>query len=84
VIANFDVRNPGVQRTVIALLLAAVAVVLLWTVVQPRRPFEYMVAGTFATALGLALMYVAAVKRRLLPGFTFRLARSGETKPQPS
>ena len=72
------------RRILMALLFAAVAVVLLWTLAHPRRPFEYMVAGTFATALGLALVYVAAVKRGLLPGFSLRLARSGETRPRPS
>ncbi|MBZ5577812.1 MAG: hypothetical protein LAP40_14720 [Acidobacteriia bacterium] len=45
-------------------LFAVFVVLLLWVLPGPRRPFDYMVAGTFATALALAVLFAVAVRRR--------------------
>jgi hypothetical protein len=72
---TFDARRPRVQHAAMGVLAALLAIVLVWTGARSRRPFEYMVAGTFATAICLVLVYFFAVKRRFLPGVTFRIAR---------
>jgi len=46
-----------------AILFAAFAALLLYALPGPRRPFDYMVAGTFATALALVLLFVCALRR---------------------
>jgi len=45
-------------------LFAAVAALLIRLLPADDRPFEYMVAGTFATALALAVMFVIVARRR--------------------
>ena len=61
---------PGKQRAVFygSLLLGSstLAAVMLWVFSNLHRPLEYMVAGTFATSLGLVGTFVVAVKRRLI------------------
>ena len=75
---TFDFKRPPVVTAGMLLLLAVLAEVLFWAVEAPRRRFEYMVAGTFAAAILLTLVYLVLVKRRLLPGFIFRIARRSE------
>jgi len=61
---------PGKQRAVFygSLLLGSslLAALLLWVFSSMHRPLEYMVAGTFATSLGLLGTFVVAIKRRLI------------------
>lgn len=61
---------PGKQRAVFygSLLLGSsmLAALLLWIFSSMHRPLEYMVAGTFATSVGLLGTFLVAVKRRLI------------------
>jgi hypothetical protein len=74
----FDFKRPPIFTAGILILLAVLAEVLFWAVEAPRRRFEYMVAGAFAAAILLTLVYLVLVKRRLLPGLIFRIARRSE------
>jgi high-affinity Fe2+/Pb2+ permease len=47
-----------------ALLFAAFVVVLLRVLPGTRTSFDYMVAGTFATALALIVIFLWALRRR--------------------
>jgi uncharacterized BrkB/YihY/UPF0761 family membrane protein len=47
-----------------AVLFVAFVILLLRVLPGERRPFDYMVAGTFATALALIIMFVLIVRRR--------------------
>ena len=46
------------------IFLAAVVLLLSWALPGPRRPFDYMVVGCFATTLVLATLFVLLVMRR--------------------
>ena len=59
----------GVKRPILlfggfAGLFALFVALLLRVLPGERRPFDYMVAGTFATALALAVIFVFAIRRR--------------------
>lgn len=47
-----------------AVLFVAFVILLLRVLPGERRPFDYMVAGTFATALALIIVFVLIVRRR--------------------
>lgn len=44
-------------------LFVAFVLVLLRVLPGERRPFDYMVAGTFATAMALVVLFVVAARR---------------------
>jgi hypothetical protein len=75
---TFDFKRPPILTAGMVILLAVLAKVLFWAVEAPRRRFEYMVAGTFAAAILLTLVYLVLARRRLLPGLIFRIARRSE------
>jgi hypothetical protein len=45
---------------------AATVALIAWAFSRPHRPLEYMVAGTFSTALVLLGTFFVIVKRRLI------------------
>jgi len=47
-----------------AVLFAAFVAVLLRVLPGERRPFDYMVAGTFATALALIVVFIVVARHR--------------------
>ncbi len=50
---------------------------LLWLMPPPHRPFEYMIAGTGATAAVLGVLFAALVVRK--NGYNLRLPASLNT-----
>ena len=42
----------------------ALVILLVWAFPGHRRPFDYIVAGTFATAITLTAVFLVFVKRR--------------------
>jgi hypothetical protein len=49
----------------VGVLFLALLILLVWAFPGHRRPFDYMVAGTLATAITLTAVFVLFVKRRL-------------------
>ena len=49
----------------VGVLFLALVIFLVWAFPGHRRPFDYMLAGTFATAITLTAVFVLFVKRRL-------------------
>jgi hypothetical protein len=47
-----------------ACLFAVFVAILLWVLPGDRRPFDYMVAGSFASALALISVLVVILRRR--------------------
>ena len=47
-------------------LSAGLSLLALWVYANARTPFGYMVVGTLATAVGLALVFVWLWRRKLL------------------
>jgi hypothetical protein len=45
---------------------AALSALALWTYANARTPFGYMVVGTLATAVVLAVVFVALWRKKLL------------------
>jgi hypothetical protein len=45
---------------------AALAGLALWVYAHARRPFDYMVVGTFGATAILALVFVLLVRRKML------------------
>ena len=56
------------------LAIVAMAEWLLWLIPPPHRPFEYMIAGTGATAAVLGALFAALVARK--NGYDLRLGAS--------
>lgn len=48
----------------VILIFTALIGILLWVIPGDRQPFDYMVAGTFATAITLLVLFVFTLKRR--------------------
>jgi hypothetical protein len=48
----------------VGVLFLALVILLVWAFPGHRRPFDYMVAGTFATAITLTAVFLVFVKRR--------------------
>ena len=59
-----EIKPPVVLIASIVLVFSAVIALMLWAIPGDRRPFEYMVAGTFATALTLLVVFLFAIRRR--------------------
>jgi hypothetical protein len=59
-------RNPALRYAALVVLFAILAVLLLWAFSGAHDALEYMVAGTLATTLAIAAVFLALVKRRLL------------------
>ena len=55
-------------------MIVVMAEWLLWLIPPPHRPFEYMIAGTGATAAVLGALFAALVVRK--NGYDFRLSAS--------
>jgi hypothetical protein len=49
----------------VGVLFLVLVILLGWTFPGHRRPFDYMVRGTVATAITLTAVFVVFVKRRL-------------------
>jgi hypothetical protein len=47
------------------LISAALAATALWVYSNARTPFDYMVVGTLAATIALALVFVFSVKRKM-------------------
>lgn len=45
---------------------AALAGLALWVYAHARRPFDYMVVGTFGATAILALLFIVLARRRML------------------
>lgn len=59
-----EIQRPLLLFGGFALLFAAFAGLLLRVLPGVRTPFDYMVAGTFATALALIILFCWALRRR--------------------
>lgn len=59
-----EIRRPLLLFGGFALLFAAFVALLLRVLPGARTPFDYMVAGTFATALALIVIFCWALRRR--------------------
>jgi hypothetical protein len=59
-------RQSALFFAAIVFLSAALAAMALWTFSNARTAFDYMVVGTHVTAIGLAAVFAAVVKRRWL------------------
>jgi hypothetical protein len=57
-------KRPIVRMARVGVLFLALVILLVWAFPGHRRPFDYMVAGTFATAITLTAVFVVFVKRR--------------------
>jgi hypothetical protein len=60
------VDNPVLFYPSLVVSSALVAMIALWLFSKLDRPIEYLVAGTFATVLILAGLWLTLVKRRLI------------------
>jgi hypothetical protein len=49
----------------VVLLFVGVIALILWLIPGSRRPFDYMVAGTFATGIALTVIWAALSVRRV-------------------
>jgi len=59
-------RSPALWFAVTLCGSAALAALALWIWSRARRPFDYMVVGTFGASAVLALVFVFLVHRRML------------------
>ena len=58
-------KRPIVRMARVGVLFLVLVILLGWTFPGHRRPFDYMVGGTVATAITLTAVFVVFVKRRL-------------------
>jgi hypothetical protein len=63
-VVTLETKRPFILFGGFAILFVAFVVLLLRLLPGERSPFEYMVAGTFATALALVVMFVVAARQR--------------------
>lgn len=61
---TLEIKPRVILTAGLILLFACVVAVLLRILPAGRRPVDYLVAGTFATALTLLAIFVLALKRR--------------------
>lgn len=63
-LVTVETKRPFLLIGAFAVLFAAFVFLLLRLLPGERRPFDYMVAGTFATALALIVVFVLILRRR--------------------
>ncbi|HLK50525.1 MAG TPA: hypothetical protein VKT49_20435 [Bryobacteraceae bacterium] len=63
-VVTLETKRPFALIGAFAILFVAFVMLLLRALPGARRPFDYMVAGTFATALALVGVFLLAVRRR--------------------
>jgi hypothetical protein len=65
-VVRLPAQFPALFFTLVLCVSAAAAALTLWAYGNARTPFGYMVVGTLATTVGLAVVFVtlAARKRR--------------------
>jgi ABC-type transporter Mla subunit MlaD len=56
-------RHPALFFAAVLFVSAALAVLALWVLSNARTPFDYMVVGTLAAALGLTAAFGVVLKR---------------------
>jgi hypothetical protein len=61
---TIEIKPPVIWLISLVLIFAALIGILLWVIPGDRRPFDYMVAGTFATAITLFVLFLFTLKRR--------------------
>jgi len=61
---TLETKRPFILFGGFAVLFVAFVTLLIRVLPGPRTPFDYMVAGTFATALALVVMFVVVASRR--------------------
>jgi len=61
---TIEIKPPVVLIASLILIFTALVGILLWVIPGDRRPFDYLVAGTFATAITLLVLFVFTLKRR--------------------
>jgi hypothetical protein len=59
-----EIKPPVILIASLILIFAVLIGVLLWVIPGDRKPFDYMVAGTFATAITLLALFLFSLKRR--------------------
>jgi hypothetical protein len=58
-----EIKPPVILIASLILIFIALIGILLWAIPGDRRPFDYMVAGTFATAITLLALFLFTLKR---------------------
>jgi len=61
---TLEIKPPVILIASLILIFTALIGILLWVIPGDRRPFDYMVAGTFATAITLFAIFLVTLKRR--------------------
>lgn len=61
---TIEIKPSVILMVSLILLFTALIGILLWVIPGERKPFDYMVAGTFATAITLLVLFVFTLKRR--------------------
>jgi len=61
---TIEIKPPVILIAGLVLILTALIAILVWVIPADRRPFDYMVAGTFATAITLVALFLFTLKRR--------------------
>src|SRR5581483_2389567 len=63
-VVTIETKRPFILFGGFAVLFVAFVALLLRVLPGERTPFDYMVAGTFATALALVVMFVVVARQR--------------------
>jgi hypothetical protein len=61
---TLEIKPPVILIAGLILIFTALIGILLWVIPGDRKPFDYMVAGTFATAIILLVLFVFTLRRR--------------------
>ena len=61
---TIEIKPPAILAASLILIFAVLIGILLWVIPGERQPFDYMVAGTFATAITLVVLFLFTLKRR--------------------
>ena len=63
-LVTLETKRPFILFGGFAILFVAFVALLIRVLPGARSPFDYMVAGTFATALALVVMFIVVASRR--------------------
>ena len=61
---TIEIKPSVILIALLVLIFSVLIGILLWMIPGDRRPFDYMVAGTFATAITLVVLFLFTLKRR--------------------
>ena len=61
---TLEIKPPVILIAGLILIFAALIGLLLWVIPGERHAFDYMVAGTFATAITLLAVFLFTLRRR--------------------